>query len=302
MNQQNRFGKSKSLQNKKITMAWVLVTPALIIRGFTTIYPMIVTFRNSLFDIRLLRGPNSKFVGIANFVKIFSDAKLIMSIQFTAIFTFFSVLFLVILGTSLAFLLNAQFKGRKFLRTIVLIPWAMPMVVVGIAARWAFNDSFGMINDLIRRFSSSFHMDWLMGSSTARIAVISVDLWKNVPYFAILCLAALQFVSDDIYEAARIDGANWFQILMRITLPCLMKTILTLTVFFSIWRITSYDIVYAMTSGGPANSTSLIAYRIMIESFTNLNVGYAAAIAVVLFLVMVFISRIGMGIVEKLDV
>ncbi len=296
--------KSISIEAKKkshLAVAWAFVMPVLLIRGFTTVYPMLVTVYNSFFEIKLLKGKGAKFIGLENYLTIFKDPKLLQSIKFTALFTVCSVTFLVIFGTLLSLLLNAKFKGQKFLRTIVLIPWAIPMVVVGRAARWAFNDNFGFINDIIRIFNPDFHLDWLAGTGTSRFAVICVDLWKNIPYFAILCLAALQFLSDDIYEAALIDGANKVQSFFYITLPNILKTVLNLSIFFTIWRITSYDIVYAMTSGGPADSTSLLAYRIMTESFTNLNVGYASAIAMLLFLVMAVISRGGMRLINKLD-
>lgn len=296
-----RINSPKKKKDGRLAAAWLFVLPVLLIRGFTTIYPMLVTVYNSFFEIKLLKGKGSRFVGFDNFISIFKDPKLIQSMKFTAIFTVCSVTFLVIFGTLLSLLLNAKFRGRKFLRTIVLIPWAIPMVVVGRAARWAFNDNFGFINDIIRIFVPSFHMDWLAATGTSRFAVICVDLWKNIPYFAILCLAALQFLSDDIYEAALIDGAGKVQSFFYITLPNIMKTVLNLSIFFTIWRITSYDIVYAMTSGGPADSTSLLAYRIMTESFTNLNVGYASAIAILLFLVMAVISRGGMRLIKRLD-
>lgn len=292
---------NRNAKNNKLKVAWLFVLPVLLIRGFTTVYPMIVTLYNSFFEIKLLKGPKTKFIGLENFIYIFQDPKLIMSIKFTLIFTVCSVSFLIILGTLLSLLLNVKIAGRRFLRTIVLIPWAIPMVVVGRAARWAFNDNFGFINDLIRMVNPSFHLDWLSASSTARFSVIAVDLWKNIPYFAILCLAALQFLSDDIYEAAIIDGVNRVQSFFYITLPNIITTILNLAIFFTIWRMTSYDIVYAMTSGGPADSTSLLAYRIMTESFTNLNVGYASAIAIVLFLFMALISKGGMRLIKNLE-
>ena len=291
----------KRLERSKLRSAWLFVLPVIVIRGFTTLYPMIATFIDSFFEIRLLRGPGKRFYGLNNYIQIFRDPKLIASIEFTAIFTISSVIFLIILGTLLALLLNHSFCGRKFMRTIVLIPWAMPMVVVGRAARWAFNDNFGFINDIIRRIVPSFHLDWLMNAELARTVVIAVDLWKNVPYFAILLLAALQFLPEEMYEAATIDGSSRIQTFFKITLPNILKTILTLSIFFTIWRITSYDIVYAMTSGGPADYTSLIAYRIMTESFTNMNVGYASAIAILMFLIMAIISKVGMRFISKID-
>lgn len=288
-------------KRKKLWVAWILVFPVLLVRGFTTIYPIIMTFINSTYDMSLLKGSDFQFVGFSNYVRIFSDPKLVTSIQFTAIFTIVSMAFHLVLGIILALMLNMKFKGKKFLRTIVLIPWAMPMVVAGLAARWAFNDTYGLINDLIRRFNESFHCDWLVQSGTARGAVIAVDLWKDLPFFAILVLAALQFVSGDIYEAAKIDGAGPVRAFFSITLPNIMKTVLSLSIFFTMWRLTSFDVVYAMTSGGPGDSTTLVAYRIMQEAFTNLNLGYASAIAVCLFLVMAVLSTLQLKAIQKFD-
>ena len=288
-------------KRKKLWVAWILVFPVLLVRGFTTIYPIIMTFINSTYDMSLLKGSDFQFVGFSNYVRIFSDPKLVTSIQFTAIFTIVSMAFHLVLGIILALMLNMKFKGKKFLRTIVLIPWAMPMVVAGLAARWAFNDTYGLVNDLIRRFNENFHFDWLVQSGSARGAVIAVDLWKDLPFFAILVLAALQFISGDIYEAAKIDGAGPIRAFFSITLPNIMKTVLSLSIFFTMWRLTSFDVVYAMTSGGPGDSTTLVAYRIMQEAFTNLNLGYASAIAVCLFLVMAVLSTLQLKAIQKFD-
>ncbi|MGG7153374.1 carbohydrate ABC transporter permease, partial [Clostridium neonatale] len=280
-----------SNKRNKIWIAWILVIPALLLRGFTTIYPILTTFKNSFFDMSLLKG-KEEFIVIQNFVQLFTDEKLLTSIEFTIIFTLASMILHVILGVGLALMLNIKFKGRKFLRTIVLIPWAMPMVVAGLAARWAFNDTYGLINDLIRRILPNFHYDWLINEFSARVAVISVDLWKDLPFFAILVLAALQFIPSDLYEAAKIDGAGIIKSFFAITLPGIKNTVLTLCIFFTMWRLTSFDVVYSMTSGGPGDSTTLLSYRIMTEAFTNLNLGYASAIAVFLFAIMLVLTLI----------
>ena len=288
-------------KRKHLWVAWILVVPVIIVRGFTTIYPIIMTFINSTYDMSLLKGADFQFVGLANYIRIFTDEKLLTSIQFTVIFTVVSMAFHLVLGIALAQILNMKFKGKKFLRTIVLIPWAMPMVVAGLAARWGFNDSYGLINDLIRRVVPEFHFDWLVHAGSARAAVIAVDLWKDLPFFAILVLAALQFISGDIYEAAKIDGAGAVRAFFSITLPNIMKTVLSLSVFFTMWRMTSFDVVYSMTSGGPGDSTTLVAYRIMQEAFTNLNLGYASAIAVCLFIVMAVLSFLQLKATQKFD-
>ncbi|EKQ57549.1 MULTISPECIES: sugar ABC transporter permease [unclassified Clostridium] len=290
-----------SNKRNKIWIAWMLVAPVLILRGFTTIYPIFTTFKNSFFDMSLLRGGEAKFIGTQNFIQMFTDEKLVTSIEFTAIFTIASMILHVILGVGLALMLNIKFRGRKFLRTIVLIPWAMPMVVAGLAARWAFNDTYGLINDLIRRILPNFHYDWLINELSARVAVISVDLWKDVPFFAILVLAALQFIPSDLYEAAKIDGAGIIKSFFSITLPGIKNTVLTLCIFFTMWRLTSFDVVYSMTSGGPGDSTTLLSYRIMTEAFTNLNLGYASSLAVVLFATMVVLTLIDVKYIKKIN-
>ena len=270
---------------------WLLVLPVVIIRGFTTLYPILMTVRNSFFDIKILSGIN-EFCGIQNYLKIFSDPKVLTSIRFTVIFVVVSMIFHVILGVGLALILNMKFKGRRFLRTIVLIPWAMPAVVVGMAAKWAFNNDYGLINDFIRLFVHGYQNSWLINTGSARAAVIAVDLWKDLPFFAILVLSGLQFISGD---------ANGIQCFFRITLPLILKNVLTLTIPFTLWRLTTFDIVYSMTSGGPGEDTALIAYRITTEAFTNLNVGYASALAMLLFAVMAVFSWLNIRVMNKID-
>ena len=239
------------LSRKYLTLAWVLVLPALIIRLFTTIYPILETFRVSFYDIKLLRGLN-EFIGFRNYVDMFHDSKMLTSIEFTVIFVVGSMIGHLVLGIALALILNMKIKAQKLLRTIVLLPWAMPMVVIAMASKWAFNNDYGLINDFVRWFNPSFSIDWLIHTNTARYAVIAVDLWKDLPFFAILILAGLQFISSDMYEAAKIDGAGPIRSFFRITLPLLSKNIWVLSIFFTMWRITSFDVVYAMTSGGDA--------------------------------------------------
>ena len=253
---------------------------------------------NSFYDIRILSGIN-EFAGLSNYVNVFKDQKVITTLKFTGIFVVVSMFFHVILGVGLALILNMKFIGRRFLRTIVLIPWAMPAVVIGMAGKWAFNNDYGLINDFVRRFVPGFQLNWLINTGSARAAVIALDLWKDLPFFAILVLSGLQFISSDIYEAAKVDGANGLKSFIHITLPLIMRNVLTLCIPFTLWRLTGFDLVYSMTSGGPGEDTSLIAYRITMEAFTNLNVGYAAALAVLLFLVMAVFSWFNMRFMSR---
>lgn len=289
-------------RRQKIWIGWLLVAPAVIIRMFTTLYPFCMTFYNSLFNLSLFKRNSGEFVGLGNFIDMFDNAKFLSSLEFTAIFTIVSMIFHIVLGIGLALMLNQKFKGKKLLRTITLLPWAMPTVVIGIAARWAFNGEYGLVNDVIRRIIPTFQYDWLVHKDSARFAVIAVDLWKDLPFFAILVLSSLQFISEDIYESARVDGAGPVRSFFSITLPLIKRSLLTLSIFFTMWRLTSFDIVYSMTAGGPADATALLAYRISMEAFSMLNLGYASAIAVFLFSVMAVFSLINVYAISKVDI
>jgi len=279
----------------------MMILPAIMIRCLTTLYPVIMTFVNSFRNMDVIKGGQGEFIGLQNYLKLFSDDKIGTSMEFTIMFTVISMIFHLLLGVALAMMLNMKFKGKKFLRTIVLIPWAMPMIVAGRAARWGFNGTYGFVNDLIARVINGFHFDWLVNADTARIAVIIVDLWKDIPFFAILVLASLQYISADVYEAAKIDGAGVFRTFFSITVPNIAKTVMSISIFFTMWRVTNFELVYAMTSGGPHDSTSVLSYRILIEAFNNLNLGYASAIAVVLFIIMLILSGVNTLAMKKVS-
>jgi multiple sugar transport system permease protein len=289
----------KNKQNS-IMIGWLFILPAFLIRAFTTVYPIVMTFINSLFDIRLLSGIH-KFVGLKNYVTVFADQKVRTSISFTVMFVLVSMVFHIFLGIILALVMNIKFKGRRFLRTIVLIPWAMPTIVIGMAAKWAFNNDYGLINDFIRWFVPDFQLHWLINTLSARWSVIAIDLWKDLPFFSILILSGLQFISHELYEAARVDGASPVQSFFYITLPLIFRNVITLCIPFTMWRLITFDLVYAMTAGGPGEDTALIAYRITTEVYTNLNIGYGSTLAIYLFAVMVLFSISNIKLLKKVD-
>lgn len=293
--------KKISLGKRKILVGWLLILPALLIRAVTIVYPMITTAWYSLLDYKLITG-TKKFAGLKNYGKMLSDPAVQDSIRFTLVFTIVSVILIVIFGMLLALLLNVKFKGKKFLRSIVLIPWAVPTIVIGIAAQWAFNDTYGFINDLISRITgTNCNFAWLVDQVGAQFAVIIVDVWKNVPFFAIMVLAALQSVPMELYESAAMDGAGAIRRFFSITIPHVKRVLITMGVFFTLWRLTSFDLVYSMTQGGPGSKTSLISYKVSTEAFKNLNYGYASAISMLLFIVMIFVAAGGMRLQRKID-
>ncbi|MCZ8511726.1 sugar ABC transporter permease [Paenibacillus filicis] len=279
-------------------MAWILVAPVLIIRLLTSLYPMIMTVVYSLLDYNLIHQ-TKEFVGLNNFKQMLSDFSLHTTLSFTFIFTLISIILHIVIGVALGLLLNVQFRGKKFLRSIVLIPWALPVIVAGIASTWMFNKDYGMVNDLLFRLVG-IKLDWLVAPFSARIAVILTDVWKSAPFFSILILSGLQSIEHEVYESARIDGASKWKTFWYITIPHILRLIVVLTIFFSLWRLTTFELIYAMTQGGPGNATSLLSYIIYTETFKNLNLGYASSISVVLCLFMVIIALLGYTVIKRL--
>lgn len=293
--------KKISIKRRKTVVAWLMILPAVLWRTATILYPMITTAWYSLLDYKMITR-TKEFAGLKNYVKLFNDPAIRDSIRFTLVFTVISVISIMILGILLALMLNVKFKGKKFLRSIVLIPWAMPTIVIAIAGQWAFNDTYGFVNDIISRLTQhSCNFAWLVNPIGAQAAVIIVDVWKNVPFFAIMVLAALQSVPSELYESAAMDGAGAVKRFFTITMPHVKSVLITMGLFFTLWRLTSFDIVYAMTQGGPGAKTSLISYKITTEAFKNLNYGYASAISMLLFIVMVIVASGGLKLQKKID-
>ncbi len=288
-----------TLQRRKVRLAWLLILPALVLRCFTALYPMVMTFVYSLMNYNLMDGTKS-MAGLVNFARMVTDVNVQKSVAFTFIFTGCSIAFHVILGVLLALVLNIEFGGRKFFRSIVLIPWAIPLIVAGVAAQWMFNDQYGMVNDLLFRIAHVRPI-WLITKPSARFVVTLTDVWKDTPFFAILILAGLQGISGETYESAVMDGANRWTSFWRITVPYLTPIVATLTTFFALWRLSSFDLVYAMTKGGPGSATSLLSFQVYISAFNQMDFGYASAISVMLFLVMGVIAIIGFSMQRTVD-
>ena len=226
--------KKLTLTKRKILFAWICILPVLLIRAWTTIYPVVTMFYYSLLDYDLIRR-TKKFAGLLNFKKLTTNKQFLESLSFTLVFTVVSLLAIIVLGIGLALLLKQNFGGRKLIRTIALIPWGLSMIVVSIAALWAFDDTYGIINDLIRRIGfAGYHFNWLSDRSGAQISVIMVNIWKNVSFFGIIMLAAFQGIPGELFESAKIDGANDWKILFHVSLPYVMRTFIIMIIFIAL--------------------------------------------------------------------
>lgn len=278
-------------------LAYLLVAPVLIWRLATSAYPFVETVRLSFRDNSAIRRTD-EFIGLANYRTMLDDPDVHAAISFTIFFTVVSVTLQLVLGLGLAELLNREFRLRSVARAVNLLPWAMSGIVVAMAAKWIFDQNYGLVNDLIWRLTGERPL-WLTNVTLARMAVVFTDVWKNTAFMAIIFLGGLQGIPREYHEAAMIDGASRFRAYWSITFPLLLPLIASLALFAAIQRILSFEIVYALTSGGPGNATSLLSYLVYQKAFRGVDFGYASALAIGLFLVVLIVGLIGFAVVRR---
>ncbi len=286
-----------ALATRRMLLAYALVAPVVIWRLSTSVYPFLRTFYLSFFDHSPVRR-TFDYIGFENYVAMTRDTNITASLTFTFFFVIVSVTLQIVLGLGIAELLNKRFRLRTLARTVNLLPWAIAPIVTGTAAVWAFNQDFGLINDIIWRISGERPL-WLVHVTNARFAVTLTDAWKNTPFLAVIFLSGLQGIPSELYEAAKIDGSDGARSYWYITLPLLMPLIVSMSIFITIFRVLSFEIVYALTNGGPGSSTSLLSYVVYLQGFRVLNFGYASAVAMLLFFIVLVIGILGFGVLRR---
>lgn len=290
-----------SLQKRLVMISWLFILPVLLVRALTTLYPIVSVFYYSALDYDLINRTKD-FNWFQNYPTLIQDITVQQALAFTFEYAFFCMLGIIVLGVGLGLLLKFEFRGRKLLRTTVLIPWGMPMIIACMAGRWIFNDTYSIINDMVRRlFNENFHYAWLADPIGAKLAAILLNIWKNTPFFAVIMLAAFQGIPNELYESARIDGASGPRILFDIMLPYVLRTLIMTAVFVGISQLNSFDIAYAMTRGGPGSSTALLAYRLYLYAIKNMDYGGASALSVIMFAITAAYGAIGLYFHNRVD-
>ncbi len=287
-----------TLNQRFYIIAILLLLPAVALRTFTTLYPFVQTVSLSTQKYNPAFPP-TQYVGLGNFQRLAADPVVQASISFTILFVVVSTFFQLVLGLAVAHLLNAPFRLRGLARTVSLIPWAVPMVVAALGFRWMFDDQFGMIPDMLSRLG--IEMKWLIDPYNAKLAVIIVNIWKSTPFVALVLLAGLQGIGRDLYEAARVDGANMLKQLQYITIPMLMPIIVTTSMFMLVWQLAVFDLPFVMTGGGPGYATTVLAQKIYLE-MNSLNYGYASALSLVLVGIVAVIGIAGLYLFRRFEV
>jgi len=272
---------------------WALTIPALLMLALVFVYPIVRAFWQSFFTQNLGTQLQSEFSGFANLARMAQDGRFWQSLGNSAVFTVFSVLLEFILGLGIALVLNQTFKGRGIVRTIAILPWALPTALIALAWTWIFNDQYGVVNDILLRLGIiQTGINWLGNPTLAMVSVIVADVWKTTPFISILLLAGLQSIPSDLYEAQAIDGATPWQSFQQITLPLLLPQIVIALLFRFAQAFGIFDLIAVMTGGGPGGATETVSLYIYATIMRYLDFGYGAALVTVTFLLLVLIVAI----------
>ncbi|MEV5436160.1 sugar ABC transporter permease [Streptomyces sp. NPDC052682] len=272
-------------------LPYLLIAPAaLLMLGFIA-YPVVSVFYYSLQHYNPTKPWRNGYAGFDNFVEIFTKDDLFYdTLLFSAKWVFVEVGLQLLFGLALALIVNQTFAGRALGRALVFSPWAVSGVLTSAIWVLLYNSQTGITRYLADLGIGSYGTSWLSDTSTVFPAAIVADLWRGVPFFAILILADLQSVSKDLYEAAEVDGASKLKQFWHITLPHLKDAIILSTLLRAVWEFNNVDLLYTLTGGGPAGETTTLPLYIATTSVESHNFGYASALTTVAFVVLLFCS------------
>jgi multiple sugar transport system permease protein len=266
---------------------WLLL-PSLLALGVVILYPISQALVLSVHEGNLLKGgalPDRPFVGLRNYATALSLPEFWRSLWVSLVYAVAAVIGSYVIGLGMALLLTTAFRGRAFARVLAIAPWAMPPVVTSIVWLWMFDPQFGVINYILQQIGIiSGNLSWLSDPVLALPSVIAVTVWKHVPLAMIVLLAGLQSIPRDLYEAARIDGANWWGEFRHITLPGLRPVSAVIVLMLSLWTFKEFTYVYVLTGGGPGRATETLVLQVYDQAFRNLDFGLASATGVLVML------------------
>ena len=290
------------LKSEEERYGYALIAPSMLIVFGVIIVPIIATLVYSFVNIDPLSSHRGEFAGLSFYQKALSSSAFWEDLGRTLYFTLTSTAIETVFGLLVALLLNEDFPGVKLLRSIIIIPWAIPTVVNGSLWKLMLNGEYGVVNALLTRMHLiETYQSWLGNPKTAMLCIVIADAWKMTPLAVTFFLAALQGIDKTRYEAAMVDGAGAFRRFCAITLPALRPTIMVVIVMRTVEKFKAFDIFYLMTRGGPANSTKTLMYDTYLQAFTNLNYSEAATLAYLIVLVVVLMTMVYIRMMKRGD-
>lgn len=279
---------------RKIKKSGVLyIVPAMVVVAGVMFYPLIYTLVMGFFENTLyMKTP--EFCGFKQYATLFGDKVFLQSIGNTIVWTVCSVVFQFSLGFLLALLLHQPFvKGKTVLRILLMVPWVLPSIIGSSVWQWMYNADYGILNFIFKTLGLiEKNRVWLAGGDTAMLSVVAVNVWKMFPFVLLMVEASLQGVGKELKEAAVIDGATRWDVFRNVTWPAISQNCYSVLLLLTIWTLNAFTFIYALTEGGPAHKTEVMAMYIYKKAFTNYDFGIASAASTVLFFLSMAVAVI----------
>lgn len=250
------------------------------------VFPIAYSLYLSFFDVKLTRPQRTPFVWFDNYTDLFESSLFWDSVWRTAYFTIISVTAVTLIALLVALLLNENFRGRRLISTIILIPWAIPYVADALMWKWIYDSGYGALNGLL--FQLGFiqkYIVWLGDQHKTMWLIANAFVWKEVPLAAILLLVTLKSIPEDLYKAAKVDGATLWRRFIEITLPSMRPGFMLVLIYETMAAIRHFDLFFVLTEGGPGNASHTLSWHIYVETFRNLSFGTGSAMAYILAIV-----------------
>lgn len=285
--------KGYGLTKREAQAGIVLVAPAVLLFIFIRLVPTIYAFFLSFTQFNMVKAP--VFVGTGNYLKMFSDHEFFVAMKNTLVYTVFNVFISAAIAMMLAILLNKKIRGVGFFRAVFYAPQIASWIALSMIWTYLLNPPYGLVNYILSLFNIG-KAPWLSSPSMAMPTIIMIAVWRNVGYDVVIYLAALQGIQPSLYEAAEIDGANSFQQFKNITWKLLIPTTTYIFVMTTIFSLQAFDQIFQLTAGGPADATITVVMQIYRQSFQFGQMGYACALAFVLFIAIFLLSGISLKI------
>ena len=283
------------------TFAYLTILPAVLLIIGLGIFPLIYTIYISTHSLHADLSIGH-YIGLQNYWKIITDKAFIHSLSLTIYFALISIVVQMILGLAVSMLLNQKFKGRGFMRAIVLIPWAVPTIVNANLWGFIYNGNYGLLNRILYAFNLiEKPVTWLGSARLAMNMIILADTWRMLPLYVIMILAALQTIPSSAIEAAEIDGASPFQKFLSIILPMLKPILLVVLILRTIQAFKVFDIIYVLTYGGPSNGTMVVSFYSYYQMFRFLKFDYGSAVAIVVAVITLVITGLYIKLLKTND-
>lgn len=275
------FGAPVSRYDQRTAM--LFLAPMMIVLAVVAVFPVLYSFWISLFDLKLTRPHRVPFVGLGNYLKVFQDQLFWESVGRSASFTVMSVAAIMVIATGMALLLNEQFRGRRVLSAILLVPWAIPYVANGLMWKWIYDSGYGALNGLLLQLGLiDKYQVWLGDVHKTLPLIANAFVWKELPLATILLLVTLKSIRADLYSAAAVDGANAWRRFLHITLPSMVPGFMLVMIYETMMAIRHFDLFFILTEGGPAEASHVVAWEVYVETFRKLSFGTGAALAYIM--------------------